>query len=80
MSFLTNYIFDDDFEIHYTKGKLNIVNYIKINYMEREKISVSNKEGSVVVNGKNLRIQKLLDNEILISGTFDTVEWKRANE
>ncbi len=79
MSFLRNYILDEEFQIQYLRGKINIKNYIKINYMENERVSLSYSKGTVIVYGTNLRIKKLLDSEILIDGKIDSIELRRGN-
>lgn len=71
------YINDIDFQIIYINNELNIVNYEKINYMEDEKISLSTKLGTVIVKGTNLRVKKLLDNEIVIIGSFENIEFRK---
>jgi len=76
MSFLRDYILDEEFQILYLKGKVNIKNYLKINYMERERVSLTYLNGNVIVYGVDLKIKKLLDNEILIEGNIETIELK----
>ncbi len=77
MSFLRDYILDEEFQILYLKEAVNIKNYLKINYMERERVSLTYSKGNVIVYGKNLRIKKLLDSEILIEGNIETIELKQ---
>lgn len=76
MSYLRDYINDNEFRFSYKKDYLNIVNYIKINYLEDTKISLNTSSGVVVVKGENLRIRKLLDDEILIGGNIQNIEIK----
>ncbi len=76
MSFLRDSIFNQNFEMHYVKGKLNIINYTKIEWMEKEKISLEKVDGTILITGQNLRVQKLLDHEILLDGTIQAIEWK----
>lgn len=76
MSYLRDYIVDKAFRFTYTENKLNIINYIEINYMEDSKISLLYSQGIFVVKGENLRIQKLLDNEILVVGKIENIEFK----
>lgn len=76
MSFLKNYILDEEFQVSYFRGKINIKNYIKINYMEDARISIGYSDGTIIVYGENLKIIKLLDNEILVDGKIEMVEWK----
>ena len=74
---IMRYINDTDFQIIYINNQLNIVNYEKINYMEDEKISLSHKAGTIIIKGTNLRVKKLLDNEIVIVGTFNDIEFRK---
>lgn len=74
---IMRYINDIDFQIIYINNQLNIVNYEKINYMEDEKISLTHKSGIVVIKGSNLRVKKLLDNEIVIEGNFNNIEFRK---
>lgn len=76
MSYLREYICDSIFRFSYNKDKLNVVNYLKINYMENTKISLNYSGGNLVVKGNNLRIKKLLDEELLIVGDIENIEIK----
>lgn len=71
---IMRYMNDTDFQIVYYKNDLNIINYEKINYMEDEKISLSYINGTLLIKGDNLRVKKLLDNELILSGTVKTIE------
>ena len=74
---IMRYINDVDFQIVYINDELNVVNYEKINYMEDEKISLTHRNGVVVIKGKNLRVKKLLDNEIIVVGNFENIELRK---
>ena len=76
MSYLRNYIEDNNFRFSYIDNQLDIINYLRINYMEDSKISLNYKEGNIVIKGNNLRIKKLLDDEILIVGDIENIEFK----
>ena len=80
MSRLLDYIQDNASRITYLKSRLDVVNYTKINYLEDRKISVSYTEGIVVIKGQNLRIQKLLDDEILVVGKIENIEFKGTTD
>lgn len=80
MSRLLDYIQDNAFRITYLKSRLDVVNYTKLNYLENRKISVSYTEGIVVIKGQNLRIQKLLDDEILVVGKIENIEFKGTTD
>ncbi len=74
---IMRYINTTDFQIVYINEELNIVNYDRINYMENEKISLSYSLGTVVIIGENLRVRKLLDNEIVIVGDINTLDFRK---
>lgn len=74
---IMRYINDTDFQIVYINNELNVINYDRINYMENEKISLSSKVGTVVVTGENLRVKKLLDNEIVIVGDIRNLDFRK---
>lgn len=76
MSYLRSYIEDTDFRFTYFNNQLDIVNYLKINYLEDSKISLNYKNGNIVIKGSNLRIKKLLDDELLIVGNIENIEFK----
>ena len=72
---LRNYILETDFRINYVKNKLNIVNYEYIDHFTDDKVMIRYSEGILVIKGENLIISKLLDDEILISGTIKNIEF-----
>lgn len=74
---IMRYINDTDFQIIYINGELNIINYDKINYMENEKISLSYLEGTIVIEGENLRVKKLLDNEMVVIGDIKNIDFRK---
>lgn len=76
MSYLRNYVSDSEFRMFYKKNYLNVVNYLRINYMEDSKISLGIPGGGIIVKGENLRVCKLLDDEILIGGSIQNIEFR----
>lgn len=76
MSYLRTYIEDNNFRFSYIGNQLDVINYLRINYMEDSKVSLHYKEGNIVIKGNNLRIKKLLDDEILIVGDIENIEFK----
>jgi sporulation protein YqfC len=74
---IMRYINDTDFQIVYINQELNIINYERINYMEDKKISLSYQNKSVIIKGENLRVKKLLDNEIVVIGEIETIDFRK---
>lgn len=71
---LKDYINEDSFKINIYKNKINIVNYLDIITLEDNRISLKYQEGMIIIKGNNLSVNKLLDNEILITGEIKSVE------
>lgn len=71
---ITSYIKDDDFRVNIYHNKINIVNYEEVISLTNNRASIKYKEGSIVIKGKNLLVKKMLDNEILITGSIKLIE------
>lgn len=71
---LIKYIKDDRFSLFLKNNSLNIVNFDKIVILEDEKIVVMVDSKKIIVRGSNLSINKLLDREMLIMGSFNSIE------
>lgn len=69
-----NYILEKDLEITFKKNSVMIVNYISIDHFESEKIIVKCEEKTVIIKGEDLRVKKLLKDEILIVGIIKNIE------
>lgn len=71
---IKNYVLEQELEIIYKKDAVIIVNYLSIDHFENEKIIIKCKNKIVVIKGKDLRINKLLKDEVLIRGQFTNIE------
>ena len=69
-----SYLLEDEFSINILKGKVDIMNYNTIGNIDSNKIVVYYDGGNVTINGKGLSLIKMLDDEILISGTINNIE------
>ncbi len=70
---LKTYIDSHEFRVLYLDGRVNIVNYVEILFMDDKRISISYRSGILVVKGDDLILSKLLDNEILIEGQIKSI-------
>ena len=70
-----DYLLDDEFKIIILKDRINISNYDKIDYLDEEKIIIKS-EKTIEIKGKNLTVSKLLNQEILISGSINEIEMR----
>ena len=73
---LRDYLNDNSWRINIYNGKINIVNYIDIITLEDNRISIKYESGFIIIKGKNLSVNKLLDSEILITGNICSVEFE----
>ena len=71
---IRDYIRDDEFRLTIFKDRLHIINYFEILTFSNKHISVDTGDNLIVIKGENLILNKLLDNEILITGKIYTVE------
>ena len=73
ISKLDNYINDKKFSIIYKNNNLDIINYTKIVDFSSTLISISNQNNLYIIEGENLVISKMLEEEILITGKITKI-------
>ena len=73
---LRNYLDDHSWKIYIYENKINIVNYIDIIALEDNRISIKYEKGILIIKGNNLTLNKLLDQEILITGKISSLEFE----
>ena len=71
---IRDYIRDDEFRLTIFKDRLHIIYYLENLSISYKHISIDNGDNLIVIKGENLILNKLLDNEILITGKIYTVE------
>ena len=76
VSGIRSYILESDTKITIVNNKLNITNYIDIGHFDSNKIIVKLKDKNIIIKGENLVVSKLLDNEILITGILNNIEFR----
>lgn len=69
-----SYLLEDEFSINILKGKVDIMNYNTIGQIDSNKIVIYYDGGNVTISGKGLSLIKMIDDEILISGTINNIE------
>lgn len=77
MSIIKNfrsYLLEDEFSLHLYKNKLNVINYSTIGHISDTEIIVYYDNGMIIIKGSNLSLLKMLEDELLISGTIKNVE------
>lgn len=73
---ISSYIKENNFELIYFKNMVNVINYEEIKEFTDTKIVIKYDDGLCVINGKNLVVSKMQDNEILITGVINNIEFR----
>lgn len=68
------YIKNNDFKIIYLNNNLDIINYDKMLDVTNNMVKLINNNHLITIFGDELRLEKLLDNEILIIGKINKIE------
>lgn len=71
---IRSFVMEEKFEFRFIDNKLDIINYKSITHFDSNKIIVNHDNGYIVINGMNLSVSKLLNNEIMINGKFNNIE------
>ena len=71
---IVHYIKDNSLKIKYFDNNVNIVNYDKILEIKSDVITIIKDNKLILIRGENLKLTKLLDNEILIIGIIKRIE------
>lgn len=70
---LEDYLYDNEYKIIVKKNQVDIVNYDEIIDISLNKISIKYRNKIFVIEGTNMVISKMLDNEILITGNISNL-------
>ena len=73
---IRSYFLEEQFQLIYLQKQIDIINYQEIDSFDEEKIRIRYKGGVLIVAGHNLSISKLLDDEILIRGDIEKIEFR----
>ena len=74
-STIKNFVNDNKFSISIFDNCIHINNYQEIITLEETRVSVTSSLRIITIKGKNLTINRLLDNEILITGEVKEVDF-----
>lgn len=73
---LDNYINDKKFSMIYTNSGIDIVNYSEILDFSSSKISIRYNGNKYYIEGNNLVISKMMEEEILITGIINRITFE----
>ena len=71
---IMQYVSDKKLKIRYYDNSINIVNYDKILEIKDDIITFSKDKNLFFIKGKDLKLTKLLDDEVLIMGIIKKIE------
>lgn len=71
-----NYLLEENFEIKMYKNAVNIVNFTEIGHFDSYKVIVKCDSLSIYIEGADLVVSKLLQDEILVTGKIDKIEFR----
>ena len=72
--YLREYIDSNEFQLTLLNERVNVENYDKLLQISSNEIVFTTSDKKIVVTGRNLAINKLLDNELLITGEIFKIE------
>lgn len=70
---IDNYLCDKEYKIIIKNNKINIINYDEIIDFSLSKISVKYDKKIVTIEGTNLVISKMVDDEVMITGNISLI-------
>lgn len=77
---IKNYVRQNFFKITINERGIDIENYTDINNISENEIIILNENEKIIITGKHMTIKKLLNKEILISGSLLNISFIKTNE
>ena len=71
---LSNYINDKEFRYTVYENKIHFINYKKIISIEDNLITITAHNKKIIILGNNLKLKKLLEEEMLVTGNIEKIE------
>ena len=71
---IINYIKDENFKIIYANNSVDVMNYDILLEVKSDVVTLTKEDKLLFIRGKDLKLDKLLDNEIIITGLILTIE------
>ncbi len=71
---IIDYVKDEKLKIIYYDNSINIVNYDNILEIKDTEITIIKNKKVIIIKGNDLKLNKLLDREVLITGIINKIE------
>lgn len=69
-----DFILEEEFELKVLEGRIDIINYTTIGHFDNSKVIIYYNKGEVIIKGENLTVNKLMNDEVLITGKVSSIE------
>ncbi len=73
---LRSYVLENDFKMTILDDKIDIINYLSVEHFDLNKVIIEYPKGYIHINGNNLVVTRLVTDEILITGSIKTIEFR----
>lgn len=72
---LDRYLVDNEYKVTIMDGEVHIINYVEIVDFSSTRVVVKYRKGVTILNGVDLVVSKMLEDELLITGKLKSVEY-----
>ena len=72
--YLDRYLVDKRYSITIREGSVHIINYLELEDFSSTSVTILYDGGRIIINGKDLIVSKILNDELLIIGKFKSNE------
>ena len=76
ISKIRSYLLETEFSMRCYEDQIDIVNYKEIGRISDTGIDILSDQNRILITGKNLTITRLLEDEVLIKGKFEKIEFR----
>lgn len=73
---LDRYLVDNKYRVTIDSGRVHIINYEEIEDFSSNRVVIRYKEGKTVLEGVDLVVSKMMEDELLITGKLSSIEYK----
>lgn len=73
---IREFIDHDEFQLTLLKDRVNIVNYQALLQIDSKEMILKSEFSKIIIRGEQLVLNKLLDEEVLITGDINLIEVK----
>lgn len=72
---LDRYLVDNEYKVTIEKDRVHIINYVEIVDFSSTRVIVKYRDGVTVLEGLNLVVSKMMDDELVIEGKLKSIQY-----